>query len=641
MRVSVAGRRIGFGTLGAVAGLCVAGLLLPLNLYITHMLVRTLPAILAGACLLYLVATRGSSVTATGELPKWAVHTLPSVVFLGTAALIALSIGMGGRGSVFYLLTVALSVLVFVQIAFAPDEKLSVGLLLAQVLALGLVVRFAGLFGSAGYVGVDVWIHMPQYVEGILAAESIEGMGQTKYAAAPLYHLTVASTALLADLPARLALFGSVGVGIALASLLVYLTAARFVAPRWAIFAAAAYSISDFVVVWSIHLIPTSLGVVFFLAVLLVFVRIQQHGTRPAVIVLMVTLVFAMALTHQVASFIMLVLFGAGSLAQIALNVGQLRDRLFSDSAPSIRVHGVHGYSAFALGLLMLVWSLTPWGERTFTEAVFVILWGSIEGSAGLFDRSDAANAAAAGGEQGTVLGETVIPLIDQAGFSMLLFGTVVGSLYVLQRERTSQSGLTLIVAAVIMLVFTLVPPLFGLRNFLPGRWFAFLYAVLAILAAVGFDRLRRDCSPQLFAAVVLVFALVFSGGMVIASDATQDSPAFTEENVRYAYTPTEMNAMETIIERTDSSAENPIYSDHPYTTALNRYGADERFTAATVDSGPPDHETTLYRDYQRDGAPRFENSEGIDHVRQTDVDEMCGTRTIGYDNGDVTLCER
>lgn len=633
------GDRVGLGTLGALAGLLVSGLLIPLNLYLTHILVRTLPPVLALACLLYLGATRGSKTDRFATIPRWAVHGLPGVVFLGATALIFLSILLGGRGPLFYGLTIVLSVLVFVQIAFVPERDLSVGLLLTQVLALGFVVRFAGIFGSAGYVGVDVWVHMPQYVEGILAAGSLDGMGETKYVAAPLYHLVVASTALLTGLSPRLALFGSIGVAMALSTLLIYATAARFADPRWAVFAGAAYSISDFVVVWSIHLIPTSLGVVIFLALLLVFVRIQQQGTRPAVIGLMVVLVVAMALTHQVASFIMLVLFGAGSLAQVALNADQLRHRLFSANRPSIRIHGVHGYSVFALGLLMLVWSLTPWGERTFTEAVFVILWGSIEGSAGLFDRSDAAGGVEE--EAGTLLGETIIPLIDQTGFLLLLFGTIIGSLYLLQREQTSQAGLTLIIAALVMMLFTLVPPLFGLRNFLPGRWFAFLYAVMVILTAVGFDRLRRDCSPQLLTAVVLVFALAFSGGMVLTSDATQDAPAFSEENVRYGYTPMEMAAMETILETTESDADTPIYSDHPYTTVLNRYGGTDRFAAATVDEDPPDHDTVIYREYQRDGAPRFETADGEDHIRRTDIDEMCGTRSIGYDNGDVTLCER
>ncbi|MDL5362762.1 hypothetical protein [Halalkalicoccus sp. NIPERK01] len=639
MHLSMGGYRVSFGTLGAVAGLVLAALLTPLNLYLTHMLVRTVPPVLAVACLLYLAATRTPSVDRIATLPRWAVHALPGVVFLGAAGLIALSVLTGGRGPAFYAITILLSVLVFVQIALVPERDLSVGLLLGQVLALGFVVRFAGLLGSAGYVGIDVWVHMPQYVQGILAAESLEGMGRTKYSAAPLYHLSVVAATLLTGVTPRLALFGSIGVAMVVAPLLVYLTAARFADPRWAVFATAAYSISDFVVVWSIHIIPTSLGLLVFLAILLLFVRIQQHGARPAEIALLIGLMFAMALTHQVSAFIMLVLFGAGSLAQIGLNAGGLRRRLFSGEGSSISIHSVHGYSAFALGLLMLVWSMTPWGERTFTEAVVVVLWGSIEGS-GLFDRSDAAGAAS-GGEPGSFLGETLIPLIDHTGFLVFLFGTVVGSLYLLGRERTSQPGLTLIVAAGVMMVFTLVPPLFGLRNFLPGRWFAFLYAVMAILTAVGFDRLRRDCSPQVLAAVVLVFALTFSGGMVLASDATQDAPAFPEENVRYGYSPAEVTAMETLVETTDSSAENPIYSDSPYTSVLNRYGGEERFSSATVDGEPPDHETIVYRDYQRDGAPRFETADGRDHVRQTNIEEMCGTRTIGYDNGDVTLCER
>lgn len=639
MHLSIGRHRIGFGTLGAVCGLLVAGVLVPLNLYLSHILVRTLPFILGIACLLYLGVTHGTRTDQLPNLSREMTRVLPAVVFLGTTTLIFLSILSGGRGLLFYAVTIVLSALVFVQIAFVSERDLSVGLLLVQVFALGFVVRFAGLFGSVGYVGVDVWVHMPQYVEGILATESLEGMGETKYTAAPLYHLTVVSTALLTTLPPRLALFASIGIAMGLSGLFVYLAAARFADPRWAVFAAAVYSISDFVVVWSIHLIPTSLGVIVFLALFVVFIRIQQHGTRPAVIVLMVALVVAMALTHQVASFIMLVLFGAGSIAQIALNADQLRHRLFSGERPSIRIHSVHGYLAFALGLLMLVWSLTPWGERNFTEAVFEILWGSIEGSAGLFDRSDSTSAV--GVEEGTFLSETVIPLLDHTGFLLLLFGTVVGSLYLLQRERTSQAGLTLIIAAVIMGVFTLVPPLFGLRNFLPGRWFAFLYAVMAVLSAVGFDRLRRDCSPQLFVGIVLVFALVFSGGMVLASDATQDAPVFEEENVRYSYTPTEMTAVETIVETTDSDANAPIRTDHPYTTVLNRYGESDGFAAATVDEAPPDHETVIYREYQHEDAPRFDTDDGGDHIQQTDLDEMCGTRSIGYDNGDVALCER
>ncbi len=639
MHFSLRGRRISLGTLGAVMGLLFAGVLVPLNLYLSHMLVRTVPPVLGVACVLYLFATRGSSVRRVGALPRWLVHALPSVVFLGTAGLIALSILLGGRGPLFYAITIALSVVLFVEIAFVPERDLSVGLLLTQVLALGFVIRFAGLLGSAGYVGIDVWIHMPQYVEGILATGSLEGMGTTKYTAAPFYHLSVVAATLMTGLSPRLALFASIGVAMPLSTLFVYLTAVRFVDPRWATFAAAAYSISDFVVVWSIHLIPTSLGLVVFLAVLLLFVRIQQQGTDPRLVVVMVGLVLTMALTHQVSAFIMLVLFGAGSLAQTVLNAGQLRHRLFAGETPSIRIHSVHGYSAFAVGLLMLIWSVTPWGNRTFTEAMFVILWGSIEGS-GLFDRGGAGGTAT-GGEPGSILGETIIPLIDYTGFLLFLFGTVIGSLYLLQRERTSQSGFTLIIAALVMMVFTLVPPLFGLSNFLPGRWFAFLYAVMAILTAVGFDRLRRDCSPQVIAVVVIVFAVTFSGGMVLTSDATQDAPAFPEENVRYGYSQAEVTAMETLVETTESNAENPIYSDHPYTTVLNRYGGAERFSAATVADRPPDHETLIYRDYQRDGAPRFATGRGTDHVRQTTIDEMCGTRSIGYDNGDVTLCER
>lgn len=641
MRLPFGIGRFGLGTLAAVVGTLVASLLAVLNLYLTHVLVRTLPIVLATACLLYLLVSRGPDQVGTATLPRWCVHALPSVVFLGTTALIFLSVRTGGRGPAFYALAAVVAVSVFVQIAFTADRDLHVGVLLSQVLVLGFVVRFAGLLGSAGYVGVDVWIHVPQYVEGILATNSLEGMGQTKYVAAPLYHLLVAATVLLTDLSTRLALFVSLGTAMAMSVLFVHVTASMFVDPRWAVFAVAAYSISDFVVVWSIHLIPTSFGLIVFLAVLFLFVRLQRRDATQRETALMVALIVTMAFTHQVSAFIMFVLLVSGSIAQLLLNADGLRRRLSPRSGrrPSprkdVRPRNVHGYSVFALGVLVLAWSRTPWGDQTFTEAAVEVLWGSIQ-SSGLFDRSDAAGAS--GVDEGTLLGETIIPLIDHLGFLLLAFGTVIGILYVLQRDRTNQSKVTFIVATAVMCTFTLVPPLFGLDNFLPGRWFAFLYATMVLLTVIGFDGLRKSADPQVFAVVVLAFVLLFSGSAMFATEATQDDPAFPEENTRYGYTPTETAAMETVVDVTE---EEIIYTDHPYTTALNRYGGEYRFAPATVDEDPPGHETVLYREYQTTGAPQFQTEEGDPHVEQVSAAEMCGPRSIGYDNGDAVLCTR
>jgi len=51
----------------------------------------------------------------------------------------------------------------------------------------------------------------------------------------------------------------------------------------------------------------------------------------------------------------------------------------------------------------------------------------------------------------------------------------------------------TLLLAAAFMLVFVFVLglPMFGIRNFIPTRWFAFLYAPMAILGAIGLQTLR------------------------------------------------------------------------------------------------------------------------------------------------------
>jgi len=84
-----------------------------------------------------------------------------------------------------------------------------------------------------------------------------------------------------------------------------------------------------------------------------------------------------------------------------------------------------------------------------------------------------------------------VVPYVDALGFLFLLGVTFVGCLYVVHRRRAEQSVFTLLLAAAFMLVFVLGLPMFGIRNFIPTRWFAFLYAPMAILGAIGLQTLR------------------------------------------------------------------------------------------------------------------------------------------------------
>ncbi|EJN57245.1 hypothetical protein [Halogranum rubrum] len=633
-----------YDRLAATLGVLVALALLPVQLFVSHIYAETIPLVVGGASLVYLLGTRRQTATRPFTLPPIAAHALPPVVCFGSSALILLAHTQGSRTSVFYLFAAALGTLVLTQILFVDDADCHTGVLLGQVILLSAVIRFASLLTTPGFVGIDVWVHIPRFTQGMLSANSIGGMGSTKYVMAPLYHLLVGTTAMFADVSLRTALYLSLGLAMPFSAVFIYLLTRTLVPTRWALFAVALYALSDSVVRWGIHLIPTSLGLIFFLAILYLVVRIMQQDTGLRDTLLLLLFFLAQAFTHQVSSFITLVLLLAGWLTRLGIGSG-LFDRQLGDGDSGFDLDGpgaipFGGYFVFNLGLLTLIWSLTPYYGQPFLKTAFLFFWNSIGG--GL---SDVAGPGSGGGGAGASgAGPTLVEFLalnfDTIGFLLLLFGATIGSLYALRRGRTNQAILTLVAAVGLMMVFTLLPPLVGVGTFLSGRWFAFLYAGMAVMTAVGFEYLRRGLSPKAFLVLLLVFLAAYPMVMTASPKATVDSPMMENERPRYSFSEQELAARETILATTTGSPQDPIFTDHPYTAVLNPPDQPRFGTARIPPGGVAQHDEVLYREYQRTGAPIFRTGEGAQRVYQIERDALChGQYETLYTNGDVTYC--
>jgi len=409
------------------------------------------------------------------------------------------------------------------------------------------------------------------------------------------------------------------------------------------------YSVGNYVVEWGLHIIPTSLGLAFFLAVLYALVRITATEYANRDYVLLVALTLAVVLTHQVSTFIMLVLLGAAFLAQIVLQVGSFTaSSLDPDVFRTREPVNLAGLVVFDVGVTIFVWSLTPYKRQSFLATVLTWLRETLVSSAGLLNLAGGSSSGGGGG--GGAASPTAMELLSQyvdvLGFLLLLCVGVVGCLYVLRRERAGQSVLTLLVAVSVMLVFVLGLPLFGIRNFIPQRWFAFLYAPLAVLGVVGIRHLVTNLRPALVVACLLVFALAFPGAMLLSSQGTIDSPVFDDQHERLSYTQSELAAADSIGEMTGSPRPDEIrpdqvlYTDHPYQTMIKRTHAYPADTATVVDGEPVEHDVVVYRDEQTDGATYFIDEEGYGQVRDVPQSRLCrpGQATV-YANGDVRMC--
>ncbi|WP_458187846.1 hypothetical protein [Haladaptatus sp. NG-WS-4] len=637
----------------AILGFIIALALFPLRFFASQIYIQTIPIILGLGCALYLLAVRNDRETMEmfPAISRPVAQLLPSVVFVTTAVMVVVALYSGQRSVLFHVLTGIAGTLIFLQVLFTDDEDFLPALLLTEILVLAFVVRFMAVYSTPSYIGIDIWTHMTRLAQGVLDQHSLSSMQGNKHIAAPLYHLMVASAAMLYDVSLRNALYLSVGVAMPAVVLFVY-GATKLLAPaRWAVFAALLYSLGDYVIEWGIHIIPTSHGLLFFIAIIYALLRIMQLEYNARDFSLLVFLSIAIILTHQVSTFIMLVVLFSGLLAQFVLKLD-----IFQTTARRPGVYrkmepvNLAGLLAFDVGLITFMWSFTPYNGDSFLETVLSYLAQTMQESFGVLNL--ASNNSGNIAVPKPTLVQKVATYIDTMGF-LLLFGlTIVGCLYVLRRKRISHSVFTLLFATVVMTVFTLGLPLFGIRNFIPQRWFAFLYVPMAILAALGVAYLVYNLDRRVVVATLLVVALVYPSMMVMSGHGALDSPVFQNEQTRLTYNEREVAAVYTIADMTgspDSSNLLPrqvIRTDHPYQTVFSRTGAYPADAVnLSVNGGATDHPITVYREYQSTGAPQFrlvnQSANASVPVRRTVPREnVCRPgQSVLYTNGDVTMC--
>lgn len=572
------------------------------------------------------------------------------IVLVALAGLVALGIVQETRTPLFFGAASVVGTLVVGQILFASDEDLHPGVLVLQIVLFAFIFRFTALYVTPGYIGIDIWTHA-ELTRSILTEQSLSGIADDKHYAAPFYHLLVAASALVYDVPIRLAVYLSVGLVMPLSILLVYATTNLLVSPRWATLSAALYALASHVSMWGIHPIPTSLGLVFFLGMLYALIRVMRIEYTIRDFSLLLLLSVAVVLTHQVSTFIMLVLLLAAFVAQLVFVVGPLGlTRLDASVFRAKKPVNLVGLVVFNVGLTIFAWSLTPYRQDSFLETILSFFTQTLEESAGFLNIAsgstagdeDAAEAAAS-----PTLLEQLVPYIDVLGFLFLLGATFVGCLYVVHRRRAEQSVFTLLLASAFMLVFVLGFPMFGIHNFIPTRWFAFLYAPMAILGAIGLRTLSANLNPAIITAVLLLFALAFPGAMIFAAESNIDNPVFDGQHERLAYDEPDLAAAESIAEITGSPSgseirpDQQLHTDHPYQTVITRTGAYPSTTTATVpDGGVADHDYTVYRSAQSSDAVYFTDENGEGRIEQIDSSQLCRSdQATVYTNGDVTLC--
>ncbi|WP_018258979.1 hypothetical protein [Halomicrobium katesii] len=613
-----------------LAGLAVAVVLFPLRFLSGQLFIQVLPPVLGLGSLVYLVGrVRAGEYERAIERRRVGVdgRVVAGLTALGIGGLALFGASAGGRTTTFLLASGLVGTAILVQILFLDDDALGPGLVLGQLLALALVVRFTALLSTPGLIGVDSWTHLTDYAAAIQSTDSLSAIADVKYRTAPLFHVLVVIAADAIGVGLRAATYVSMGLALPLSTLLVYAIGTLLFDRRWALLAAGLFAMADHVIRWGVHIIPTSMGLVFFLGALAGTTRLLAGDTRRATYAIVVAFGIATALTHQISAFILLVVLGVGAV------VGSLGSVLPGDFD---RAGSLWPVFALVTAFVAALWSITPYRDSVFALELLDTVDRAIATSVGFLNLSgpDPGGAGGASSAAGVRIG---VAFADALGFFALLFAVVIGTVAVFRRRNATPATVTVAAAAVVLATFTFGLPLFGFTTFLPGRWYAFMYAPMALLAALGCRFAVRRLSPRMAMTGLLVFALVVPGAMAINHKGTPESPVFDQEYSTYAYDETELSAVETV-GATRPEAADPVYTDHPYRTVFERSGATPANMLA-VEDGEIYHDTVVYRQYQSTGAPvvLVDNESRTRRVAPSEVCREDMHRL--YANSNVTVC--
>jgi len=625
-------------TTAAGVGLLLAVALFPLRFYVSSVFVGTVPLVLGAASALYLVTDRYGSEHPSLEASRVGAaraHQLRAATVVGLAGMVFVTTLTGGRTVAFFAVAGLVGALLFAQITFVRREALDPALVLVQIVGFTLLVRWLALATTPGLIGIDAWVHLPDYAASVRGSGGLGAIADSQYYSAPLYHLLVVGAAEVFGSSLRTGLYATLGLVVPLSVCLVYYTAGQSLSARWALFATATFAVADHVVRWGLHLIPTSMGLVFFLGVFYGVSTVYASERSGAAYGFVLLFAFATVLTHQLSAFVVLLFLTVGTVVQ-----GYLR--FVAPRVTRSRAADVPAGVNFAAVLLVVApvtladWSLGPREGEAFLPAMVESATTRL-GEAGFLDLASASGGSTASVASVVTHVPRSVQLVDTIGFLALLLVTVVGVFALLRHASLGSLPLVWIAAAAVMLLVTLGMPLFGLYFLLPTRWYAFMYVPMVVLAAYGMYHAEISLSARQAAALLVLFALVFPGAMLVNHSATRDAPVNEDAYHRFAFSQGELDAAETIA--TVHPTDVAIAADDPYYLLFRNRHVMTADPLELASDGTATGTHVVYRSHLATGGTQVRYDDEMVRAQLPATSVCRPSMDVVYTNGDVTYC--
>jgi hypothetical protein len=509
------------------------------------------------ASLLYLKLYKTNDID-TIEIESWNCRStkfLLEAIFLILLAMSTLAFHASGNRTAFYFILISVCTGIAALFCIKATKNHDTLISIINILLLSLNIKLSKFYFFGGS-GVDYWAHLK--MNEMLAQVGYIGVLFDKEKFFPIMHIYVAISQLIPSLSTKDATMFSTTLPLVICSICIFFVGRVLFGNHIGLLGMLIVNVSDFQNWWSFAPQTTSYGLTIFFFLIFSLYKTMSHENRIQWLMIIFILIPLLILTHAVSSFI-------GITTLTGLIIGSLLFRIFFSEKRKL-------FSPILL-LIYFICIAQHWffaeykagGDTVFNQVSKSLIY-YILGYASFLNRTESML------ESMEILPPLVESFVNGFGLMLLIFLFVVGSLYLLSPKFCSEKTFSMFVCSTLLLGVTIMFPLFGLRNIIPHRWFAFEYFFLSLIAAFSIILISRRLSKNKQPFVVfLIFACL--SFFMLTSTCTNltnlDSPLWLNEfTISNTYTVQEMQGAETICHYSDKA-----FSDSRYgSSILNIY---------------------------------------------------------------------
>jgi hypothetical protein len=458
------------------------------------------------------------------------------------------------RPLMYFILISLLSGLIAIEIIFLTKDS-PVRPILFKIFYLALVVRMGIFYNFPSIMGYDAYTHT--HIANVISTTGFVPPFEISYQYVnyPILHILIAITKIMSFIAIKDALFFSIGLVSIICTLFIFIFIKQVAGPRIGLLSVLIISLTTQIIVTGItNITAGSLVLCYFLVLLSLFMHRERHISA---LILCQFVMFAMIITHQLTTFVVLLIFGLFAFSIFLFDHMYRINRQYFKFYLFLAIFGIS---------MILYWIYTPlYNNESFFKVTFgpfvdVLLSGGQYGSdtlivGQLYDR------------------QFIETVLLQTSYLILPLFAIGGIFFWISRKEAIKFSIAFTAAALFFLVYAI--PFLGIRNLLTDRWMPFLVIFLGILGAAfiisSIDSINSNTTK-----LVTIFAIVaiFSFLMIVVPSINKDNPFVAKDTtIRNQFTNKELGAVETI----KSIDRGTIIIDPDFTSPFLVYGSDYR----------------------------------------------------------------